>query len=211
MKEFGKEAPWVVPEHDFHFNPEADTLNVIIHGSSKGKDSPLIQKIYARAQAEGHSVVALNLPYMTNHTYPSYDLSEEVTALGMILIHTAFDRYQKVRLIGKSLGGVVASDYSKRLMEEHKSKFDIVVLGYDTGSIDLKDFRGEITVIQGSKDGFGDVARVAKDLEGSTASKINLVSIEGADHSYRVPRTKNYKFEDQAVEAVFSPKAEVNF
>jgi hypothetical protein len=65
-----------------------------------------------------------------------------------------------------------------------------MIFGYDIGYIDLKTFPGKIVIIQGDKDKFGDIEAVKNDMK-------------GADHSYRVPETKEPIYEDEAVKMAF--------
>ena len=50
------------------------------------------------------------------------------------------------------------------------NKFELIILGYDIGYIDVKSFPGKIRIIQGSKDKFGDTALII-------ATKNNLLEM----------------------------------
>ena len=83
------------------------------------------------------------------------------------------------------------------------SKYSIIIFGYDIGYIDVKKFSGEIVIIQGSRDKFGDVEAVKRDIDRSASKDITYFSIEGADHSYRIPETKEPMYEDEAIKVAF--------
>ena len=58
---------------------------------------------------------------------------------------------------------------------------------------------GKITIIQGSKDKFGDIEAVKEDMKGAISKDVVYLSVEGADHSYR-NELKEPVFEDEAIE-----------
>lgn len=100
----------------------------------------------------------------------------------------------------------MASFFLKNVIIEEHSRYSIVVLGYVTGSIDLKGFRGKISIIQGEKDKFGGIEVVQRDMKSSVSSDVSYFQIDGADHSFRVPETKEPIFEDKAIEILSSLK-----
>jgi len=194
-----------VPSYKFYFNKNATNLDVILHGSSDGMDSQFITKIWNASVKNGSSTVAFNFPYLERGDANSSggQLAEEVDALESILKVCQSGNYRTTRLIGKSLGGIVANYFLKNLPEDEKGKYSIVIFGYIPGSIDLKSFPGKIDIIQGSQDRFGDIEKVKGDLGDTLSKNIKFYSVEGADHSYRNPETKEPVFEDQAVECIF--------
>ncbi len=121
----------------------------------------------------------------------------------MVLNYCQYTKYKNIRLIGKSLGAVVAAAYLKSLSLKQIKKFSILIFGYDIGYIDIKKFSGKIVIVQGSKDKFGDIKAVKRDMKGAVSKDITYLSIEGADHSYRIPETKEPIYENKAIVAAF--------
>ncbi|MCX6726245.1 MAG: hypothetical protein NTY75_00300 [Candidatus Shapirobacteria bacterium] len=195
----------IQPNFKFFFNNKSETLDVILHGGSQGMDSSLINKLVEKSKSLGNSVVAFNFLYIErgeeNSSGP--ELIEELDALQFVMDYCRSGDFKHIRLIGKSLGGVVAASYLTKLTPENMSRFSAIILGYDIGYIDIKSFTGKIKIVQGSKDKFGDIEVVKSDIKGLASKEIAYVSIEGADHSYRVPETKDPIYEDDAVNAAF--------
>ncbi len=194
-----------LPNFKYFFSNKAEVLDVVLHGGSQGMDSGFMNKIVEASRKEGHSVVAFNFPYIErgeeNSSGP--ELIEEIDALQSALDYCQSEKYSYVRLIGKSLGGVVAAAYLKKLTSDKMKKYCAIIFGYDIGYIDIKNFSGKIVIVQGSKDKFGDVEAVKQNIDGSVSKDITYFSIDGADHSYRVPETKEPVYEDEAIKAVF--------
>lgn len=193
------------PNFKFYYNNKANTLDVVLHGSSQGMDSPFINKVVETSRNIGNSVVALNFPFFDRGEEKSSgpELIEELETLQLILDECKSGTYEHVRLIGKSLGGVIAGMYLSKNNKSDLNKFELIIFGYDIGYIDVKSFSGKIRIIQGSKDKFGDIEAVKKDMTGSVSADIEYLTIEGADHSYRVPETKEPIFEDEAIKIAF--------
>jgi len=194
-----------LPNFKYFYNIKAKTLDVVLHGGSQGMDSDLINKIIEASRKNGNSVVAFNFPYIERGEENSSgsELIEEIGALQSILDFCQVDKFDYIRLIGKSLGGVVAGHYLKKLNRDQLDKFSLIIFGYDIGYIDLKNFPGKIVIIQGDKDKFGEVKAVKNDMKGAVSKDIVYLSIKGADHSYRVPETKEPIYEDEAVNRAF--------
>jgi len=193
------------PNFKFFYNNRANTLDVVLHGSSQGMDSLFINKVVEASRNIGNSVVALNFPFFDRGEEKSSgpELIEELETLQIVLDECKSETYEHVRLIGKSLGGVIAGMYLSKKNKSDLNKFELIIFGYDIGYIDIKSFPGKIRIVQGSKDKFGDIEAVKKDMVGSVSTNIEYLTIEGADHSYRVPETKEPIFEDQAVSLAF--------
>lgn len=194
-----------IPNFKYFFNSKSERLDVILHGGSQGMDSDLINKVVATSRKVGNSVVAFNFPYIERDEENSSgpELIEELDALRSVLDYCKSENFKSVRLIGKSLGGVVASYFLKKISTEQTNKYSIIILGYDLGYIDLTTFSGKIKIIQGNKDRFGDIEAVKNDMKGAVSTDIIYLSIEGADHSYCDPETKEPRFEDEAVRLAF--------
>ena len=182
-------------------NNNSNTLDVLLHGSSGGMNYSLMQKIFDVCLKQGHSVANFILPYFARGDEHSSgpELKEELETLQSVLNECKSKEYKYIRLIGKSLGAIIASYYIKSLSKEEQLKYSVIVFGYATGSIDLKSFEGKINIIQGEKDKFGDIETVKNDLKESVSKNINYFEIKNADHSYR-NESKEPIFEDEAIE-----------
>ena len=189
---------------EFSEGKDNEVLDVILHGSSPGIEGGFFKKLFEASKQIGHSVVMFNFPFIERGEDHSSgpDLLEEIATLEKVLTDYKADSYQHIRLIGKSLGGIIAGEYLKKLDRAQLAKYSLVVLGYVRGSIDIKTFPGKIVIIQGSEDRFGNIDEVKVDLQGCQSTDVIYHSIEGADHSYRDPITKDPIFEDQAVKLV---------
>lgn len=194
-----------LPNLKYFYNNKSKTLDVVLHGGSGGMDSNLINKIVDASRKSGNSVVAFNFAFFDrgeeNSSGP--ELIEENGALQSVLDYCQSERFENIRLIGKSLGGVVAGSYFKKIDGDQLKKYSLVIFGYDIGYIDLKGFPGRIIIIQGSKDKFGDIEAVKNDMAGAVSKNVTYLSVEGADHSYRIPETKEPIYEDEAVKLAF--------
>ncbi len=184
-----------------YINNGFDTLDVLLHGSSGGMNYSLMQKIFDECAKQGHSVVNFNFPYFERGEEQSSgpELKEELETLQSVLDGCEAKEYKHIRLIGKSLGAIIASYYLKSLSKEEQPKYSVIVFGYVTGNIDLKTFEGKIDIIQGEKDKFGDIEKVKSDLKDAISKNINYFEIKNADHSYR-NELKEPIFEYEAIE-----------
>ena len=189
------------PSFHFFHNSEAEVLDVLLHGGSKGVTSSFIQKIFTACQKKGHSVIAFNFPYLERGEEHSSgpELKEETKTLKNILKIAKYRNYKNIHLIGKSLGGIVISHFLKQLTKKEQKKYSIILLGFVVGSVTLKGFTGKITIIQGEKDRFGDIKAVKRNLENAKLRKVKYYEIKGADHSYRIPKTKDPIYEEQVI------------
>lgn len=189
----------------FYHNSRSDTLDVILHGgSSEGVKMSLIKKVYQLSVKQGYSVITFNFPFAERGQDQSSgpELVEELKTLQDILDYCDYKKFKRIRLVGKSLGAIVASFYLDELSRDESEKFSIIILGYVTSSVKLKRFEGQITVIQGEKDKFGDIDVVRKDLEDARSQNIKYFEIKDADHSFRNPETKEPIFEDEAMKVL---------
>ena len=195
-----------MPNFKFFFNNKAKVLDVVLHGGSYSMDSSFIQKVIDAGRKVSHSVIAFNFPYLDRGEDHSSGpkLEEELKTLKEILDFCQAEKYENIRLIGKSFGGIVASYFLKNLSGQEAQKYSVIVLGYvlGEGGIDLKGFSGKITIIQGQKDRFGDISAVKKDMAKATSKDVAYFEVAVADHSYRNPETKEPVFEDEAVNLI---------
>lgn len=182
-------------------NSKATTLDVILHGGSGDINSPFMQKLFQHSKSRGNSVIMFNFPFLERGEEHSSgpELKEELEMLRKMLVIADFDKFSHIRLIGKSLGGIIASYYLNSLADE-KKLYEVIILGYVTGNVKLKEFPGKITIIQGEKDKFGDIDVVKKDMKGAISQGIIYYEIPNADHSYRDLETKKPIYEDKVIE-----------
>jgi len=190
-----------LPNLKYFYNNQAKTLDIILHGASQGMDSPFMQKLITSSRNKGNSVLAFNFPFLDRGEEKSSgpELKEELAALKEAMNFCQADKLAHIRFVAKSLGAIVASFFLQNQPEKEQRKYSIVVLGYVTGSLNLKSFQGKITIIQGEKDKFGNIKAVKIDMESSVSKDITYYEIKGADHSYRVPETKEPLYEDKVV------------
>lgn len=188
----------------FYHNSKYDTLDILLHGGSKeGMNMSLMQKVFRLSISQGHSVLTFNFPFAERGMEQSSgpELVEELETLQTFLNYCDYKNFSKVRLIGKSLGGIIASFYLDQLNSEDPQKLSVIILGYVVGSLDkLKNFKGPITIIQGERDKFGGIKEVKKDLSTAISRNITYFEIKGADHSYRESDTKRPIYEDEAIQ-----------
>lgn len=182
---------------------KSDTLDVLLHGSKGGMNYSLMQKIFDECVKQGHSVANFNFPYFERGDQNSSgdELLEELETLKFVLNKCNANKYKHIRLIGKSLGGIIASYYVKTLSNQEQSKYSVVVFGYIKGYTNLKNFNGDIYIIQGEKDSYGGIEVVKSDLKDAISKNINYFEIKNADHSYK-NESKEPVFEDQAIEVL---------
>lgn len=197
-----------LPNFKYFYNNKSNTLDIILPGGSYGMDSSFIEKVIASCKNAGHCVLTFNFPYFDrgeeNASGP--ELKEELLVLDEMMKFVNANSFEHIRFVAKSLGAIVASYFLKNVIKEEHLKYSIVVLGYVTGRIDLKGFLGKISIIQGEKDRFGGIDVVRKEMESALSDNISFFQIDGADHSFRRPETKEPIYEDRAIE-IFSSLA----
>lgn len=185
----------------FH-NSKASVLDIILHGRSGGINSSFMQKLFQYSKNRSNSVIMFNFPFLErgeeNSSGP--ELKEELEMLRKMLSIANHDKFNHIRLIGKSLGGIVASSYLNNLSNKEKKLYEVIILGYVTGYVNLKNFTGKITIIQGEKDRFGNIEVVKKDMDGARSQSITYHQISNADHSFRDPKTKQPIYENRVIE-----------
>lgn len=185
-----------------------ENLDIVLPGGSYGIDTPFMQKIINTCKKSGASVLAFNFPYFErgeeNSSGP--ELKEEIETLINIMNKYKTEEFSHIRFVAKSLGAIVASYYLKGLNDDKHSKYSIVVLGYVTKSIDLSNFMGNITIIQGEFDKFGNIETVRDNLKNAKSKNISYFEVVNANHSYRNPETKEPVYENDAIKVLTSLK-----
>jgi alpha/beta superfamily hydrolase len=190
-----------LPNLQFFFKKDSDTLIVVLHGIKEGMEDDFMQKVISKARESGHSVVAFNFTYLDRHDDHSSGplLLEEIKALKNVLDFVQSTSYTHIHIIGKSFGAIVASYYLKTLGLEAQKQYEITVLGYVLGDIDLKGFSGKISIIQGEYDRYGGIEKVKENLKSARSQDISFIEIPGGDHSYRDPNSKEPVYVEQAI------------
>lgn len=179
---------------------ESDILDILLHGGAGGMNQSLMPKIFEACVGLGHSVANFNFPFFERGDEHSSgpELEEEITTVKNVLEHCKFDRYKHVRLIGKSLGGIIIGKFLSKIDVSEQSKYSVVIFGYVTGDIDLRSFNSKISIIQGEKDKYGNTAVVKNDMSDAVSSDISYYEIANGDHSYR-NEEKEPVYEDDAI------------
>ncbi len=180
---------------------KSDTIDILLHGGKGGMNQSLSLNIFDACVNQEYSVVSFNFPFFEREEEQSSgpELNEELKTLQTVLDECKADEYKHVRLIGKSLGGIIASRFVSHLTKMDQEKYSVIIFGYVTGDINLNNFNGKITIIQGEKDKYGGIEVVKNDLKNAVSKNINYFEIKNADHSYR-NGLKEPVFEDDAID-----------
>lgn len=162
---------------------KSDTLDVLLHGGKGGTNQSLSLKIFDTCVSQGHSVASFNFPFFERGEEQSSgpELKEELEALQFVLDECKANEYKHIRLIGKSLGGIIASRFVSQLTKVNQEKYSVIIFGYVTGDINLNNFLGKITIIQGENDKYGGIEIVKNDLKDAVSKNINYFEIKNAD------------------------------
>ena len=151
-------------------------------GGTSGIESPFISQIIETIANSNISVLGFNMPYCERGEKETRmpELTEEVEALADVIGYLRGEGYQKINIVAKSLGGIIASFY---LDKNPAEDIDVIILGYVIGSVKM----GAVVpclrlVIQGADDRFGDSQAVREELNNRDTK---IVEIPQADHSYR--------------------------
>ncbi len=188
----------------FYYNKNNISLDIILPGGNGGIDSVFITKISELSFKKGHSAIAINHPFYERgeKQTSSRNFKEEITNMLEILEYCHYKDYKNIRFIGKSLGGVISAYYLSSLENNEMNKYSITVLGYVLGSINLNNFLGDITIIQGELDRFGNIKQVKEDMQNSKSDNITYYEIKGAGHSYENLKTQESEFQDEAISKI---------
>jgi predicted alpha/beta-hydrolase family hydrolase len=185
--------------------PTAESANIILHGGSNGIESDFIRKIFASSVERGFTTLAFNFPYKDRGEDNSSgeQLLEEVDALVQMVTRLKADGFTRIALIGKSLGGIVASFYLNSDSRDSEIDFKLGILGFVTDSVKLPIEVERLVIVQGENDRFGNAEAVRAKLNSMGVSGFTLHEIGGADHSYR-DSDRNPTHEDAALKMLFA-------
>lgn len=182
-------------------NEQSEILDVLLHGGAGGMNQTLMVKVFDACVAQGHSVVSFNFSFFERGDEHSSgpELVEEITTLKDVLNYCDSNKYKKIRLIGKSLGGIIVSKFLSELTKNKQEKFSVIIFGYVTGEVSLNNFYGKISIIQGGKDKYGNLEIVKNDLKKAVSKNIYFYQVPNGDHSYR-NEFKEPIYEDVAID-----------
>jgi len=166
----------------------------------------LVSRIFEEDKKIEVSVVRFSFSFAVREEMKdlSSDRLEEKETLLKVLRESNSQKYQKIRLIGRSFGAVVAAEYLSDLSFEEQQKYELVVLGYDLGLINLEKVFCKITIIQGALDRFGNGNAVKEDLKGDVPGKAKLIQVGGANHGFCDPLTGEGVYFDVVIKLLFS-------
>ncbi|NMD01450.1 MAG: hypothetical protein GYA62_17245, partial [Bacteroidales bacterium] len=163
---------------------KSNPLDVLLHGSGGGMEHSNMKMAFDACVEKGHSVVTFNFPFFERGEEHSsgVELKEEIETLKEVLNKCKAIEYKHIRLIGKSLGAIIAAKYLSTLSPDVQMRYSVIIFGYDTGMIDISTFPGRIFVIQGEKDKYGNIEIVKNDLKNAVSKNIEYFEIPKADH-----------------------------
>lgn len=163
---------------------------VLLPGSSGGLKHPLMKMLFKGLKARHKSTVMLEYPYQTRNTSPpANDLSEELSALKVLLADIEKKDFDRYTYIGKSLGGLVATWLMREdAYRESCSAIHIMGCVLDNGDeegIDVLAAKDKIgVVVQGELDDYGDSQIIKAHLQ-ANGSMAQVIGIPDGDHGYR--------------------------
>lgn len=171
----------------YFYKSNSRTLDIILHGNGAGIDDKFIKNIFEHCEAKRNSVLALQMPYFERGDSSSSgkETPEEVETIYKFLrANIDLSLFSSVRIIGKSLGGIIASNF----LVKHRNMFEnidmkLYILGYIQGDVNISGLIFDTYIIQGEFDKYGKLPEIKNELK--EFENINHIEILGADHSYR--------------------------
>ena len=158
------------------------TIYIILHGGGAvGVETDFISSIFDAIAATKNSVLCFNFPYCERGEESSSGpkLKEEVDTLKQVVDFAHLEGFYKIRIVAKSLGGIIASYYLEQYPD---SQIELSILGYIPGEIKQRAISNNLKlVIQGTNDRFASPVEVRK----AVGNLAEVVEIVDADHSYR--------------------------
>ena len=111
------------------------TIYIILHGGGAfGVETDFISSIFDAIAATKNSVLCFNFPYCERREESSSGpkLKEEVDALKQAVDFAHLEGFYKIRIVAKSLGGIIASYYLERYPD---NQIELSILGYIPGEV----------------------------------------------------------------------------
>ncbi|SRR6266568_4155524 len=185
--------------YKYYHKQGAKTVYLVLHGGGpEGVETPFISNIINTLTGTGSSVFGFNFPYCERGEENSSgeELTEETAALDKVVQFLRSEGYEKIVVVAKSLGGIIASYWLEQHADEN---VEVVVLGYVIGSVKTEALQSKLRlVIQGENDRFGNAEAVKEELTKHNV-KAEVVEVPKADHSYRNAQ-KEPVYQNQAIE-----------
>jgi predicted alpha/beta-hydrolase family hydrolase len=203
--------------------PSLDALFVFAHGAGAGHQHPFMSSYAAALAARGITVVTFNFPYMEQRRKTPDRAPVLEDAFRRAISGAAAHRDVKASKLfigGKSMGGRMATHlaYAATTAPRDGAQGDavapklagVIALGYPlapprsrrTGDrvTHLKLLTVPTLIVQGTRDPFGGPDEVKEALaDASPAPPIEVVTVEGGDHSFAVLKSSGR--DQQAVHA----------
>jgi predicted alpha/beta-hydrolase family hydrolase len=177
------------------YGPDGATTLLLGHGAGSNRTSPAVADFAEALAARGHSVVSYNFLYSeARRRVPDSGSLLETTTRAAIAAARALAGPARLFVGGKSMGGRIASQVVAG--SDAGAIAGLVLLGYPLhppGRPEqlrvrhLPQIRVPVLVVQGARDAFG----TPEELRPAFAvvpAPVELVVIEGADHSFKVPK-----------------------
>lgn len=160
----------------------AKRIYIILHGGgSAGVETEFISSIFNSISLTKNSVICFNFPYCERGEEESSGtrLREEILALDQVIQYIRSEGYSEIKIIAKSLGGIIASYYFEHFPD---NSIKIAILGYIPRDVKQKAIKNNLElIIQGENDRFASPLEIKK----LVGDQIDVDEIKNADHSYR--------------------------
>ncbi len=189
-----------LPTYTHHHKLNSKTLFVILHGGNAGINDPFLGKIYDKVILANQSYLTIQMSFKDRGESSSSgaETLREIQEVQTVLDQINIKNYENIKFIGKSLGGLVLQRFITQSNSFNNPKTSLTVLGYLVGDVDVSNFKGNIHVIQGENDPYGNLEIVQKELDSSPSASVKLEIIKGGDHSYRNDK-KEPVYQDEVV------------
>ena len=172
-------------------------LLILAHGAGAGMEHSFMEQLAVELSALGIATVRYNFPYMENgKRRPDVPAVAEKTVASVC--EWVHNKFKKITLFvgGKSFGGRMSSQRMAKECPEYIKGivfYGFPLHGIGKESTDRADHLRKISIpmlfLQGTKDKLAKqelITRVCKKLPTAT-----LVELEGADHSFKVPKKQS--------------------
>ena len=87
------------------------TINLFLHGASEGFNSELIQFLFAKLKENQNECYGFDFEYIKSGGQPSKDNQKEIGELNNVIDSLQRKGYQRINIIGKSMGGIMVMVY----------------------------------------------------------------------------------------------------